>query len=159
MTFGIYRRYCCTNAGYCKFSESELWVDEKTYQKNRFCPGVSGQGCGKELTYWGQIDRRVHWFTACLFFMLSIYIGLQWYKYLHPPPIQGFRFAKSGPSRIQGAGKVKISVTKVNTFGLPVKILYHTQDGSAHAGIEYQRQSGELLFLPNEKEKMWSWRF
>ncbi|MBS1809121.1 MAG: putative Ig domain-containing protein [Acidobacteria bacterium] len=66
-----------------------------------------------------------------------------------PPGLNGARNAVS-----ETAGKpVEFFVTLSAPSNEPVSIFYATEDGSAKAGVNYQANSGSLIFAPGETQK------
>ncbi|NBT41666.1 MAG: hypothetical protein EBT20_14575, partial [Alphaproteobacteria bacterium] len=56
----------------------------------------------------------------------------------------------------EGAGSVSVTVSLSNSYGQEISVSYATADGTAVSGLDYETQSGNLVFAPNETSKSFS---
>ncbi len=68
------------------------------------------------------------------------------------PPLPGLNGARNVVSETIGT-PVEFFVTLSAPSNEPVSIFYATEDGSAKAGVNYQANSGSLIFAPGETQK------
>jgi hypothetical protein len=56
----------------------------------------------------------------------------------------------------EGSGSVSVTVSLSNGYGQEISVSYATADGTAVSGLDYEAQSGNLVFAPNETSKSFS---